>query len=313
MNRTVAEAVEELSTIRDFIRWGMSLFNETGVYFGHGTDNALDDAAYLVLHMLTLPPYTSDHYLDTRLTRVEREAVAKMLERRVVERLPSPYLTNEAWFANMPFFVDERVLIPRSPVAELLEKGCEPWLSRDSVEDVLDMCTGSGCIGIAAAAYFPNALVDAVDICQDALDVANINVAKHHMEGQVHVFQSDLFENIPPKKRYDLIISNPPYVDAEDMANLPPEYRHEPAKALEAGEDGLDLVLRILQDASDHIKPRGVLIVEVGNSAHALQKLLPEVPFVWLDFEHGGEGVFLLSAERVLQHRELFRLVRASL
>jgi ribosomal protein L3 glutamine methyltransferase len=307
---SLEQAVAELQTIRDFIRWGMSRFNGAGIYFGHGTDNALDEAAYLTLFALNLPPKVGEAYLDTRLTTNEKRDVVKFLNRRIEERLPAPYLTHEAWYGGMPFYVDERVLIPRSPIIELIEAHFAPWVKDpDLVANILDLCTGSGCIALACAAAFPEAKVDASDLSSDALEVAKINLDRFEAHEHVSLIQSDLFKSIP-QKRYDIIVSNPPYVDELDMSNLPQEFRHEPKQALEAGKDGLDLVFDILYNAMYYLEPRGILVVEVGNSREALEKLLPEVEFLWLEFERGGEGVFLLTAEQVSKHHELIRLVR---
>lgn len=306
------QAIRELATIRDYVRWGMSRFNEAGLFYGHGTDNSQDEAAYLVLHTLNLPVQVHESFFDTRLTEAERKQVVTILMRRVDERIPAPYLTHEAWFAGMPFYVDERVLIPRSPIAELIEAQFQPWAKPEKVANILDLCTGGGCIAIACAVAFPEAQVDAADISEDALAVAQRNIRDFGLEEHMRAVQSDLFSNLKGCK-YDIIVSNPPYVDAQDMADLPPEFRHEPRLALEAGEDGLDLVFAIMHQAMYHLEADGILIVEVGNSREALVELLPEVEFIWLEFERGGEGVFLLSAEQVRKHHELFRLVRPAI
>ncbi len=290
--------MQDLVTIRDFIRWGASRFNQARLFFGHGTDNAWDEAVFLVLSAINLPPDTDARVLDARLTGDEKQRVAMFLERRINERLPAPYITGEAWFAGLPFHVDERVLIPRSPIAELVEHGFEPWLS-DEPGRILDLCAGSGCIGIACALVFPGARVDLADISGDALVVAQDNIDRHELAGRVHAIQSDLFSGLADA-RYDLIVSNPPYVDAEDFAGMPPEYRHEPELALVSGQDGLDFTRRLLREAPYHLEPHGVLIVEVGNSAGAFDAAFPEFPVTWLEFERGGHGVFVISREQLV-------------
>lgn len=292
------EIIQELYTVRDYIRYGVSIFNAANIYFGHGFASALDEAYFLVLHALHLPHTTDNNFLDARLTQKERYTVLELFESRVQTRKPAAYLVKEAWFAGLPFFVDARVLIPRSPIAELIEKRFEPWIDYDKVEGILDIGTGSGCIAIACAYAFPEAQVDAADISADALEVAKINVAKHNVAEQVNLIKSDVFSALKNKK-YDIIISNPPYVDAQDMADLPKEYLHEPKLALAAGATGLDIVATILHEAENHLNEEGILIVEVGNSAHELVERFPNLPFMWLTFERGESEVFLLTKEQL--------------
>jgi ribosomal protein L3 glutamine methyltransferase len=293
------DPLQYLHTIRDFIRWGASRMNEAGLHFGHGTVNAIDEAAALVLHSLHLPPDLDGEFLQATLTPLEKRVVLNLLERRVRERKPAAYLMNKAWFMGLPFYVDERVLIPRSPLAELIDRQFSPWLTDpDAVRHILDLCTGSGCIGIACAYAFAEAWVELVDISVGGLEVARRNVREHALEERVTVTASDLFSALRGR-RYDLIVSNPPYVSLGELHQLPPEYQHEPALGLAGGEQGLDLVLAILRQAGDHLTENGILVVEVGNAQYALSDAFPDVPFVWLDFERGGEGVFLLTAEQL--------------
>jgi ribosomal protein L3 glutamine methyltransferase len=299
--------ISDLHTIRDYIRWAVSRFNEKGLHFGHGTDSAWDEAVALILHSLYLPHDVNPAILDANLTKIEKETLFKLIQRRVNERVPVPYLTNEAWFAEMPFYVDERVLIPRSPIAELIANQFQPWIDPCSVQSILDLCTGSGCIAIACAKTFPEAEVDATDISTDALAVAKINVLRHEVDEQVQLYQGDLFAGLPAGKTYDVIVSNPPYVDAADMASLPQEFLHEPKLGLAAGPEGLDVVLRILETAPDYLNPQGILIVEVGNSEFALTERFPEIPFTWLEFENGGGGVFMLTAKQLIDCQPLLK------
>lgn len=291
----VNEAINEFSTLRDFIRWGVTHFNAADLEYRHGTDNSWDEAVNLVLSLVSLPPDTDPSVLDAKLTEKEKVLVADKIKKRVEDRIPVPYLINEAWFAGLSFYVDERVIIPRSPIAELLEEDFNPWLEAGEVKHVLDLCTGCGCIAISSALTFQNAIVDATDLSLDALEVARVNIERYGLEENVNLIESDVFENLPPKK-YDLIISNPPYVDRQEYKNLPKEYQHEPQMALEAGSDGLDIVRKILKQAEDYLHPNGILVVEVGYLQDLLEAQFPSVPFTWLQFERGGEGVFLLTA-----------------
>jgi ribosomal protein L3 glutamine methyltransferase len=297
--------IDELHTLADFIRWGASRFNEAGLHYGHGTNNAVDEALTLVLHALHLQHGLAPELFSARLTRDEKQRVFDLLSQRYEKRIPVPYLTNEAWFAGLSFYVDERVLVPRSPIAELIEQHFEPWVDPEQVGHILDMCTGSACIAIACAHAFPCAQVDAADISTDALAVAQKNIEQHGMEDMLNLYESNLFADLPAQ-RYDIIVSNPPYVSAEEMAALPDEYRHEPELGLASGEEGLEACIEILAEAGNWLNDDGILVVEVGNSAGTLVECFPLVPFLWLEFERGGEGVFLLTAEQVREHHEEF-------
>ncbi|MGL5105506.1 MAG: 50S ribosomal protein L3 N(5)-glutamine methyltransferase, partial [Plesiomonas shigelloides] len=289
----VDEAVNELHTIQDMLRWTVSRFNAAGLYYGHGTDNPWDEAVALVLPTLFLPLDFPADMRNCRLTPSERHRIVERVLRRINDRVPVAYLTNSAWFCGMEFYVDERVLVPRSPIGELIQNHFEGLLPREPLR-ILDMCTGSGCIAIACAAEFPDAEVDAVDISTDALTVAEQNIYAHALEQRVIPIRSDVFRDLPQDK-YDLIVTNPPYVDAEDIADMPDEYHHEPAIGLASGMDGLKLTKRILAGAPDYLAEDGVLICEVGNSMVHLEAQYPEIPFTWLEFEHGGLGVFMLT------------------
>jgi len=295
----------ELSTIIDFIRFGASRFSAAGLSFGHSYDNALDEATQLVLHALHLPHDLSPVYGQARLVASEKVEVLALLQRRVDERIPACYLTGEAWFAGLSFKSDPRALVPRSPIAELIEAGFEPWLGGRTVERMLDLCTGSGCIAIAAAHYNPDWRVDAVDLSPDALALARENVERLET-ANVRVLQSDMFRGLDGEV-YDLIVTNPPYVTHAETDALPAEYSHEPEMGLRAGDDGLDLVLEILRDAPDHLSPHGLLICEVGESEQHLIKLLPELPFAWVEFKVGQMGIFVLEREDMLAQRDKIR------
>ena len=293
----INSATDDLVTVRDWLRWAVSRFNEAGLHFGHGTDNAWDEAVWIVLATLHLPRDTLEPFLDARLTSSERHALLERLQQRVVHRLPAAYLLNEAWLGEFRFHVDPRVIVPRSYFAELLEDGFAPWIENpESVASALDLCTGSGCLAIVMAHAFPNAAVDAIDISPEALEVARRNIADYGLEDRVHAIESDLFAKAKGR-RYDLIICNPPYVTAAAMEALPAEYRHEPALALAAGRDGLDVVRRILAQARKHLNPRGVIAIEVGHNQELVTEAFPDLPAVWLDTEHADGKVFVLTRE----------------
>lgn len=295
----------KLRTVEDLIRHGASQFSMANVWFGHGTDNAVDEAAELVFFGAGLSHEDAPKVYARELSSRQREEVLQLFERRIRERVPVAYLTHRMWFAGHEFYVDERVLVPRSPIAELIEAGFEPWIDAASIRSVLDIGTGSGCIAIAAALALPQAQVDAADISDDALAVTRINIERHQVMDRVRAVRSDVFDGVAGR-RYDVIVTNPPYVGSEELAGLPDEYQREPRLGLYGGDDGLDIVRRILAQAGDHLEPHGILVAEVGNSEHALVDAFPHVPFTWLEFARGGGGVFLLTADelkRLAEHR----------
>jgi len=298
----VISPIEDLHTVRDYLRYASSRFSASTVFFGHGTDNVWDEAVQLVMRTLHLPLDNNTLFLDARLIREERELILERIRRRIDDRIPLAYLLGEAWFMGMPFHVDERVLVPRSPIGELIENGFQPWLGDKSVERILDLCSGSGCIGIGAATVFEDASVDLSDVSSDALAVAESNIDLHELRDRVRTVQSDVFANI--SGQYDIIVSNPPYVDAEDLADMPQEFHHEPALGLAAGNDGLDIAHRIIAGAAEHLTPGGLLVVEVGNSWVALDEAYPDLPFTWLDFSNGGDGVFAIAEQNLRQWQE---------
>ena len=289
------QAATELSTLRDLLRFAVSRCNEAQLFFGHGADNAWDEAVYLLLHTLHLPLDRLEPFLDARLTRDERAAVLRVLERRISERLPVAYLTHEAWLGDYRFYVDERVIVPRSFIAELLREQLTPWIDDPgAVTAVLDLCTGSACLAILAAHAFPAATIDAVDLSPQALAVAHRNVADYDLGERIRLVEGNLFAGLK-NQRYDLIIANPPYVNAASMATLPAEYRREPELALAGGEDGLDLTRAILAAAREHLRPDGLLIVEIGHNREQLEAAFPTTPFTWLDTTAGDQYVFMLQ------------------
>ncbi|MBU1362886.1 MAG: 50S ribosomal protein L3 N(5)-glutamine methyltransferase [Gammaproteobacteria bacterium] len=289
-------AKTELFTVRDYIRYAVSRFNAAHLFFGHGSDNAWDEAVYLTLHTLNLPLDRLEPFIDARLLPHERELLLDIYTRRCQDRLPAAYLTHEAWLGEHRFYVDDRVIVPRSFIAELLDEQLTPWIDDPwAVESALDLCTGSGCLAILTALAFPNAEVAAVDLSEDALSVAERNVADYHLTDRVELIQSDAFAKLAGRK-FDLIISNPPYVNAESVAALPPEYLHEPELALGSGEDGLDFTRIILREAKKHLSENGILIVEIGHNRDDLEAAYPTLPFTWLDTAAGDEFVFLLHA-----------------
>lgn len=330
----LAEACEQLVSIRDFIRFAVTQLRNYDVVVAQGTTDEFAEASAIVLHTLSLDWAANDQILDCRLTTSEKQQVLGLLDERIAERKPLSYLINLSYFCDLPFYVDERVLIPRSPIAELIRQQFHPYFDVNELakplgmsmnnqaaaffdhgleikqlaqpERILDLCTGSGCIAIALATRFVDALVDAVDIDKGALEVAMVNVDHHDLGHQVNVIESDLFAKIPAEHQYELIVTNPPYVDAAIMADLPPEFLYEPEHALAAGQDGLDLVHRILFEAPDYLSPEGLLVCEVGDSEWALKQAYPEIQFDWLKFAHGGHGIFAITYDELMTHRQLF-------
>ncbi len=289
----------ELQTLRDLIRYGVSRLNAAQVALGHGSDNAWDEAVYLTLHALHLPLDTLEPFLDARVLGEERDRVLDLIDRRVTERVPAAYLTNEAWLRGHRFYVDERVIVPRSPIAELLDEGLSPWVQDPlAVERVLDMCTGSGCLAILSALAFPYAHVDAVDLSPDALDVARRNVADYGLADRLDLHESNLFDNLPAHQ-YDVIVCNPPYVNSGSMDALPQEYLHEPQLALAGGDDGMDLVRRILEAAPRFLAPEGVLVLEIGHERDFFEAAFPQLSPVWLDTEAASDQLLLLTREQL--------------
>ncbi|WP_339049860.1 50S ribosomal protein L3 N(5)-glutamine methyltransferase [Rickettsiella endosymbiont of Xylota segnis] len=303
-NEELKAALIEFRHLQDILRWGMTQFNKANLYYGHGTDNAWDEILYLVLSTLKLGPHLNPCFLAASLSLAERRLLIENIRQRVEERIPTAYLVHEANFADLSFYVDARVLIPRSPIAELIQHDFSPWIEdTNRINTVLDIGTGSGCIAIACAYALPEAHVDAVDNSKDALAVAAINIAAHKLQGQINLIHSDLFQNLN-HRLYDIIISNPPYVNAEDFASMPMEYRHEPAAALAAGENGLDFIIQILRQSKKYLKEKGILIIEVGNSKKALIKRYPQIPFFWLEFEKGEAEIFLLTQEQLIYYAQ---------
>ena len=295
----IAQAYTQMKTIRDLLRFSVSQFNQAGLHFGHGSANAYDEAAYLILKTLHLPLDQLEPFLDARLTEMECKHVLNIIERRVEDRIPAAYLTHEAWLGEYSFYVDERVIIPRSFIAELLQTQFAPWITNpDIIGNALDLCTGSGCLAILMAHAFGNAQIDAADISTQALAVAHKNLLDYELTQRIKLIESDLFSTLQGR-RYDLIVSNPPYVNAESMQRLPPEYRHEPHAALASGSDGLDATRIILQQAAQHLTDDGILVVEIGNNRTELEQAFPDLSFTWLETSAGDEFVFLLEKNQL--------------
>lgn len=301
------DIIDNLHTIRDYIRWSISEMTTNKSYFGHGSDSIWDEAVHLVLNAINVSHDIDSEMVDSRLLTQEKKTIIDYVYQRACQRKPLPYILKKAWFAGMEFDIDERVIIPRSPLAELIHNDFSPWVNDiDGVKNVLDLCTGSGCIGIACTTVFEDADITLVDISDDALSMANHNIKKHQLSDRVRAVKSDLFNNLKGQK-FDVIVSNPPYVDKHDFDSMPKEYHYEPKLALEAGYDGLDLAKRIILEADQYMTEKGVLIVEVGNSQHALMEMCPDIPFTWLSFSEGGDGVFLLTYDELVKYKDLFK------
>ncbi len=305
MNK-LTTVTNQLHTIADYCRYGATLFNQAELFYGHGSENAFNDAYILVIYALSLPNEVDDSLMTCRLIDSEKQRVLALFTRRIEEQIPVAYITNVAYFAQLPFYVDERVLIPRSPIGELIENKFFPYINANQTpKRILDLCTGSGCIAIACASYFDDAEIDAVDLSIDALNVAQINIENHGLSEQVIPIQSDVFSGIEGQS-YDLIVTNPPYVDQQDIDSLPQEYLHEPEMGLGCGDDGLDIVRVILAQSAQHLNEGGLLFCEVGNSEVHVKALYSEVPFTWLDFERGGHGVFMLTKAQLVEFSAVF-------
>ncbi|MGB1983928.1 MAG: 50S ribosomal protein L3 N(5)-glutamine methyltransferase [Porticoccaceae bacterium] len=294
-------------TIGEMLEYGQTLFEESDIYFGHGTDNAWDEVVYLLSYVLDLPPDADRSLLDNKIPLDQQNQIEALFQRRINERIPAPYITQQAWFCSLPFYVDERVIVPRSPIAELIYNQFQPWCTHEP-KRVLDLCTGSGCIGIACAYAFEKAQIWLSDISEEALEVTEVNIQNHKLSHRVTAIKSDLFSGFDQstKNSFDLIVSNPPYVDANDLAQMPDEYSHEPELALASGDDGLDFTRRLLKQAAEYLTKRGVLVVEVGNSSAALDRAFPEVPFTWLEFSEGDSGVFVLTYDQLQTYATSF-------
>jgi ribosomal protein L3 glutamine methyltransferase len=295
----MAPSSHPFTTVRDLLRYAVSRFTVSKLAFGHGSLDALDEAAYLILHTLHLPLDKLDPFLDAKLMAHEIEAVLQIIERRCMERLPAAYITNEAWLHNYRFYVDSRVIVPRSFIAELIPNLFQPWVDADSVTDILELCTGSGCLSIMLADAFPDAQIDAVDLSPKALEVAKRNVDDYELTSRIRLIESDVYQQVPPQKKYDIIVSNPPYVNSESMGSLPEEYRHEPGMALDGGEDGMDIVRRIIEGAKARLNPDGVLLVEIGHERTGCEAAFPDLEMTWLTTSAGDNMVFLLTADQL--------------